>query len=101
MRTAALTMKAALEEHGKFDIYGPSPMMQKRLADAIREIKSNPGEMKPRLQPITRAADPTMDKAAASIAVMVDEYTQRGWNDEGRADFAKMVKRRLSRFWPR
>lgn len=48
----------------------------------------------------TRAKEPTIDKAAASIAAMVDEYTQRGWNDEGRAQFAKAVKRRLSRFWP-
>lgn len=48
----------------------------------------------------TRAKEPTLDKAAASIARMVDEYTKRGWSDEGRADFAKVVKRRLSRFWP-
>lgn len=50
---------------------------------------------------ITKAKAPTIDKAAASIAAMVDEYTQRGWSDEGKADFAKVVKRRLSRFWPR
>lgn len=48
----------------------------------------------------TRAKEPTIDKAAASIAAMVDEYTQRGWNEQGKADFAKLVKRRLSRFWP-
>jgi hypothetical protein len=50
---------------------------------------------------LTKAKEPTIDKAAASIAAMVDEYAQRGWNDQGRADFAKVVKRRLSRFWPR
>lgn len=49
---------------------------------------------------LTKAKEPTLDKAAASIAAMVDEFTQRGWNDEGRADFAKLIKRRLSRFWP-
>lgn len=49
---------------------------------------------------ITKAKEPTIEKAAESIAKMVDEYTDRGWNDEGRAQFAKLVKRRLSRFWP-
>lgn len=49
---------------------------------------------------VTRAKKPTIDKAAESIAKMVDEYTQRGWNEEGLASFAKLVKRRLSRFWP-
>lgn len=43
---------------------------------------------------------PDIDDACLSIAHLVDEYTQRGWNVEGRADFAKLVKRRLSRFWP-
>jgi hypothetical protein len=49
---------------------------------------------------ITKAKEPTIDKAAESIAKMVDEYTDRGWNDAGRARFARVVKRRLSRFWP-
>lgn len=48
----------------------------------------------------TRAKEPSIDKAAESIAKMVDEWTQRGWNEEGRMAFAKAVKRRLSRFWP-
>lgn len=37
-------------------------------------------------------------RAAASIAKMVDEFTARGWNDEGRANFATIVERRLRRF---
>lgn len=49
---------------------------------------------------ITRAKEPNIDKAAASIAKLVDEFTGRCWNDEGRADFARIIKRRLSRFWP-
>ena len=44
----------------------------------------------------TRAKEPNIEKAAASIAALVDEFTQRGWNDEGRADFAKVIKRRLT-----
>lgn len=37
-------------------------------------------------------------RAAASIAKMVDEFTERGWNDEGRANFATIVEHRLRRF---
>lgn len=39
-----------------------------------------------------------VERAAASIAALVDEYTQRGWNDEGRAKFAATIARRLRRF---
>jgi hypothetical protein len=48
----------------------------------------------------TKAKKQTIEDAAASIALLVDEYTQRGWNDLGRAQFASLVKHRLSRFWP-
>jgi len=37
-------------------------------------------------------------RAALSIAKMVDEYTQRGWNEEGLANFALIVECRLRRF---
>jgi hypothetical protein len=37
-------------------------------------------------------------RAAASIAKMVDEFTERGWNNEGLANFATIVERRLRRF---
>lgn len=37
-------------------------------------------------------------RAAASVARMVDEYTDRGWNDEGRDNFALIVEKRLRRF---
>jgi hypothetical protein len=30
-------------------------------------------------------------RAAASIAKMVDEFTERGWNNEGLANFAEIV----------
>lgn len=43
----------------------------------------------------------TLKMAAMSIAHMVDEWTDRGWNDEGRAQFAGLVERRLKRFWPK
>ena len=39
-----------------------------------------------------------VEEAAMSIAHMVDEWTQRGWNNEGRAQFARLVARRLRRF---
>ncbi len=39
-----------------------------------------------------------VERAAASVAHLVDEYTQRGWNDQGRAKFAAMIARRLRRF---
>lgn len=47
----------------------------------------------------SRPGSDKIDKAAASVADLVDEFTQRGWNDAGRASFAKIIKRRLSRFW--
>lgn len=37
-------------------------------------------------------------RAALSIAKMVDEYTQRGWNEEGLTNFALIVEKRLKRF---
>lgn len=45
-------------------------------------------------------SDTQMDRAAASIAFMVDEWIGRGWNEDSRARFAKLVKRRLRRFFP-
>jgi hypothetical protein len=39
-----------------------------------------------------------VSRASASIAEMVDEYTGRCWNDEGRANFALIVEQRLKRF---
>lgn len=38
--------------------------------------------------------------AAMSVARLVDEWCERGWNGEGRAHFAKLVERRLRRYWP-
>lgn len=40
-------------------------------------------------------------KAAASIAQMVDEYESIGLNSTERAELAKMVEKRLQRFWPK
>jgi hypothetical protein len=41
-----------------------------------------------------------VSRAAMSLAKMVDEYTHRGWNEKGLADFAHIVERRLKRFVP-
>lgn len=43
----------------------------------------------------------SISKAAHSIATLVDEYTNRGWNTAGRANFAAIIKRRLKRFAPK
>lgn len=42
-----------------------------------------------------------IERAAASIAQMVDEWKNIGLNEAGKADLAKLVHRRLSRFFPR
>lgn len=43
----------------------------------------------------------SISKAAHSIAALVDEYTNRGWNAAGRANFAAIIKHRLKRFAPK
>lgn len=49
-------------------------------------------------RPTPEGASDVLDKASASIAHMVDEWTERGWNKDGRDNFASLVRRRLARF---
>ena len=49
---------------------------------------------------ITKAKEPTIEKAAASIAAMLDEYKNLGLNAFGKAQLAKLIEHRLRRFWP-
>ena len=58
---------------------------------------TNPTEPKPTGPAMTEGE---IDACAMSIARLVDEWTDRGWNDIGRAKFARLVVRRLKRFWP-
>ena len=46
------------------------------------------------------AKRPSAERAAASVAEMFDEFKNLGLNDEGKAQLAKLVERRLRRFWP-
>jgi hypothetical protein len=62
----------------------------------------NPEEVSEKMSsaPMRSKSAENIDKCALSVASMVDEWTQRGWNEQGLAEFAGLVKRRLRRFWP-
>lgn len=49
---------------------------------------------------LTKAKQPSIEKAAASIADLVDELGQLGRSAEGKAELARVIERRLRRFWP-
>lgn len=61
------------------------------LARKLRSLK--PGTL-------TKAKEPRIAKAAASVAAMVDEWKNIGLNDKGREVLARLIARRLRRFWP-
>jgi len=71
-----------------------------KIMTEIDTLRADRDRLAERCRELEAAQNDRIAKAAASIATLVDEYTQRGWNAEGRADFARVIKRRLSRFWP-
>lgn len=42
-----------------------------------------------------------IERASVSIAQMVDEWHNIGLDDQEKAQLAKLIERRLSRFWPK
>ncbi len=96
----AIAMKEALSEKG--DIYGPGPAVQRKLQEAITALEKSPGEMRPMMQPIgmIRAKEPTIDKAAASIADMMNEWLGLSLSKERQDTMAALIEARLARFWP-
>lgn len=49
---------------------------------------------------LTRAKEPTIEKAGASVAQMVDEWLGLSLSPERMVTMAALIEARLARFWP-
>lgn len=88
---------------GQCDCCGRDGELTKLIAFGIDTAACDAcrGEEPERVGELTAAKNPSIGRAAASVVSMIDEYKNLGLGQGGKDELARLVERRLCRFWPR